>query len=119
MSVQPTATPQRGQTQPLTRVQIARYAGAVDDYNPIHVDEEFARAAGMPSVIAHGPLTVALALDLLVAQVGADALTGLEARLTAPVFPGDRLSLVPTDEGAELVKQDGGVVASFVVRRSS
>ena len=28
---------------PLKRVQIARYAGAVRDFNPIHVDEEFAR----------------------------------------------------------------------------
>lgn len=44
-------------SEPISRVQIARYAGAVDDFNPMHVDEEFAKAAGMPSVIAHGPLT--------------------------------------------------------------
>ncbi|MGY1813264.1 MaoC family dehydratase [Blastococcus sp. SYSU D00820] len=119
MSVHPPETLQRAETEQLTRVQIARYAGAVDDFNPIHVDEEFARASGMPSVIAHGPLTVALALDLVVAQLGAEALTGLEARLTAPVFPGDRLALVPTEDGVQVEKQDGTVVATFVLGRSS
>lgn len=102
---------ERAETTPLTRVQIARFAGAVDDFNPVHVDEEFARAAGMPSVIAHGPLTVALALDLLVAQVGTDSLCSLEARLTAPVFPGERLAVVPTDTGAQVEKDGGTVVA--------
>lgn len=107
---------QRAETAPLTRVQIARYAGAVDDFNPIHVDEAFATAAGMPSVIAHGPLTVALALDLVVAQLGPAGLTALDARLTAPVFPGDRLAVVPTEAGARVEKQDGTVVAEFTFR---
>lgn len=106
---------QRAETAPVTRVQISRYAGAVNDFNPIHVDEEFARAAGMPSVIAHGPLTVALALDLIVAQLGPEAVGRLEARLTAPVFPGDQLTLVPTDEGAQVEKQDGTVVATLIL----
>lgn len=110
---------QRAETAPLTRVQIARYAAAVDDFNPIHVDEAFAKAAGMPSVIAHGPLTVALALDLVVAQLGPAGLTSLEARLTAPVFPGDRLAVVPTDGGAQVEKQDGTVVATFTLGRTA
>jgi acyl dehydratase len=112
-------TLERAETAPLTRVQIARYAGAVDDFNPIHVDEEFARGAGMPSVIAHGPLTVALALDLLVAQVGTAGLSSLDARLTAPVFPGDRLTVVPTDAGAQVEKQDGTVVATLTLGRTA
>ena len=33
---------------PLTRSHIVRYAGAGGDFNPIHHDEQFARAAGMP-----------------------------------------------------------------------
>jgi acyl dehydratase len=103
---------------PVTRVQIARYAAAVDDFNPIHVDEEFARAAGMPSVIAHGPLTVAVAVDLLVGQLGPEALAGLDARLTAPVFPGDRITLVPTESGAEGRKDDGTVVLRLTVTRA-
>lgn len=97
---------------PVDRVQIARYAGAVDDYNPVHVDEEFAKAAGLPSVIAHGPLTIALALDAVVAQVGPTALRSATARLSAPVFPGDVLLVAPTDAGVEVSKADGTVVAT-------
>ena len=100
---------------PVSRVQLARYAGAVDDYNPVHVDEEFARAAGLPSVIAHGPLTVSLALDAVVAQVGPAALRSATARLSAPVFPGDVLTVSPTDTGLEVRKADGTVAATLTL----
>jgi acyl dehydratase len=99
-------------TATVTRAQIARYAGAVGDFNPIHVDEEFARAAGLPSVIAHGPLTLTLAIDTLVAQVGADALRRFDARLKAPVVPGDTLTVVPADDSVEVRTGSGNVVAT-------
>lgn len=102
---------------PVTRVQIARYAGAVNDFNPVHVDEEFARAAGLPSVIAHGPLTVALALDAVVEQLGPAALRSAQARLSAPVFPGDELTVVPAPDGAEVRKADGTSVATIALTR--
>lgn len=97
---------------PVTRVQIARYAGAVGDFNPIHLDEEFARAAGMPSVIAHGPLTLTLAIDSLVSQVGAGALRRFDARLRAPVVPGDTLTVAPSDDAVEVRTGAGNVVAT-------
>lgn len=100
---------------PVSRVQISRYAAAVDDYNPVHVDEEFAKAAGLPSVIAHGPLTVALALDAVVAQIGPDALRSATARLSAPVFPGDVLTVSPSDKGVEVRKADGTVAATITL----
>lgn len=100
---------------PVSRVQISRYAGAVDDYNPVHVDEEFAKAAGLPSVIAHGPLTIALALDAVVAQLGPEALRSATARLLAPVFPGDELTVAPTEKGIEVRKPDGTVVATVAL----
>lgn len=37
----------------------ARYAGASGDFNPIHIDEEFARAVGLPGRILHGLWTMA------------------------------------------------------------
>jgi acyl dehydratase len=104
-------------TAPVQRVQIARYACAVGDFNPMHLDDDFAKAAGMPSVIAHGPLSVALVLDAIVAQLGADAVRGLKARLTAPVFPGDTLTLVPTDAGAEVRKADGSTAMTLELAR--
>jgi acyl dehydratase len=99
----------------LTRQQIARYAGAVRDFNPIHVDEEFAKASGMPSAIAHGPLTLARALDAIVAQVGVERIRGFDARLKAPYFPGQTMTVTPTDGGVELRDGSGTVLASVNV----
>jgi acyl dehydratase len=107
-------------TEPVSRVQIARYAGAVGDFNPIHLDDAFAAKAGLPSVIAHGPLTLALILDVIVGQLGPDALTSFDARLRAPVFPGDQLTVTPSDEGVEVSNASGTVVATVtLVARSN
>jgi acyl dehydratase len=103
-------------TAPVSRVQIARYACAVGDFNPIHIDEVFAQAAGMPSVIAHGPLTAALVIDALVAQVGAAALGAADVRFRNPVFPGDTLTVVPSEGGAEVRKSDGSVAATVILK---
>ena len=43
---------------PVDRVQLARYAGASGDFNPMHVDEVYARGMGMPSVYAPGMLVM-------------------------------------------------------------
>lgn len=101
---------------PLTRTQIARYASGVRDFNPMHVDEAFATSAGMSSVIAHGPLSVALVIDALVEQLGADRLRRVSARLTAPVYPGEELEIVGGEEPgtAELRKREDGAVAAKV-----
>ena len=44
---------------PLTRTTLALYAGASGDHNPMHIDIDFARGAGMPDVFAHGMLSMA------------------------------------------------------------
>jgi len=41
------------------RFLTVRYAGASGDYNPIHIDEEFARSVGLPGRILHGLWTMA------------------------------------------------------------
>jgi acyl dehydratase len=82
----------------MNRRKIVQFAGIVQDFNPVHFDDEFARKAGLPQVIAQGPLTVAIALDALVAQHG-PALRSLNMRLKSPVFPGDELTLKATGEG--------------------
>lgn len=46
---------------PITRMQLARYAGASGDFNPLHTDETFARAIGLDSVIAHGMFVAGIA----------------------------------------------------------
>lgn len=44
---------------PISRTTLALFAGASGDHNPIHIDTDFARKAGMPDVFAHGMLSMA------------------------------------------------------------
>ena len=44
---------------PISRYTLALYAGASGDHNPIHIDSDFAKSAGMPDVFAHGMLSMA------------------------------------------------------------
>ena len=44
---------------PISRLTLALYCGASGDHNPIHVDSDFAKSAGMPDVFAHGMLSMA------------------------------------------------------------
>lgn len=46
-------------TAPISRFNLALYCGASGDHNPIHVDTDFAKAAGFPDVFAHGMLSMA------------------------------------------------------------
>ncbi|MFJ7210481.1 MaoC family dehydratase [Amycolatopsis sp. NPDC098790] len=79
----------------VTRDQLVRYAGAAMDFNPIHWNEAFAKEVGLPDVIAHGMLTMALAGRVVTDWLGNPArLIDLSARFTRPV-------VVPnTPEGA-------------------
>lgn len=78
---------------PIGRVDIARFAAAVNDFNPIHVDEEFAKSVGFPSAIAHGPLALAFAVQLLAKTFGVANVRGVSAQFRAPVLPDDVLRI--------------------------
>lgn len=47
------------------RARLVRYAGASGDFNPIHWNERFATEVGLPGVIAHGMLTMGLAVTVV------------------------------------------------------
>lgn len=86
----------------LSRTQIVQYAGASGDYNPLHSDEVFAReVAGVPTVFAHGMLTMGMTGRLLTDWFGASAIEDYSARFVAQVWPGDTLvargTVVETD----------------------
>jgi len=81
----------------LTRTRIVQYAGASGDYNPLHVDERFAReVAGYPGVFAHGMLTMGMTARAITDWVGEERLTRFGVRFTAQVWPGDTLTAVVT-----------------------
>ena len=50
-------------TEPIDRDVLRRYADASLDFNPMHVDDDFAREAGEPGVIAHGMLTLSIVVE--------------------------------------------------------
>ena len=76
--------------------QADRYAVASGDDNPIHVDADTARRAGLPGVILHGLCTMAFAQrDLIDRLADGDParLKRLAVRWASPVFPGETLTL--------------------------
>lgn len=98
----PLAVIERG---PVERIQIARFAAATGDFNPIHCDEAFAQKAGFPSVIAHGPLALAYLVQALGKNFGADNVRGVTAQFRAPVLPGDVLRVEGTV--SDLIEVEG------------
>jgi acyl dehydratase len=74
----------------VTREQISAYAEASGDHNPIHLDDEAARAAGLPGVIAHGMLGMAQLANFVVGYAGDHRrLRRLRCRFSGMVLPGD------------------------------
>jgi acyl dehydratase len=90
----------------VTRDQIRAYAEASGDHNPIHLDDEAARAAGLPGVIAHGMLGMAQLANFVVAYAGDHRrLRLLRCRFSGMVLPGDTITFTGRVTG-----EDGGLV---------
>ena len=83
-----------------TREQIAAYAEAGGDHNPIHLDDDFARSVGLPGVIAHGLLQMGI-LGTVAADAagGPSHLTRLSVRFAGMVLPGDTVTFSATPAG--------------------
>jgi acyl dehydratase len=81
----------------LKRTQIAMYAGASADFNPLHTDEVFAtQTAGNKTVMAHGMLVMGLAGRVLSDWFGHANVRRYRARFQAPTWPGDTLTVTAT-----------------------
>lgn len=78
---------------PVTRAMLARYAAASLDFNPIHIDTDFARAAWRDDVIAHGMLSFSLAARLVSEWAGADTVRRIAGRFTAITHVGDEIAV--------------------------
>ncbi|AWZ06969.1 MULTISPECIES: MaoC family dehydratase [unclassified Streptomyces] len=92
---------------PVTRATLVRYAGASGDFNPIHWNEKFATAVGLPDVIAHGMFTMAEAVRVVTDWVGdPGAVVEYGVRFTKPV-------IVPNDERGALIEVTAKVAAKL------
>ena len=80
----------------LSRGDLVNYAGVAGDANPIHWDEDIAKLAGLPDVIAHGMLTMGLGAGFASTWSGdPGAVTRYAVRLSAPV-------IVSATQGADI-----------------
>ncbi|MCC9052946.1 MaoC/PaaZ C-terminal domain-containing protein [Microbacterium lacticum] len=81
----------------LTRESLVRYAGASGDFNPIHYRDDVAERVGLPGVLAHGMLTMGLAVETVVPWLGdAGRIVDYGVRFTRPV-------VVDAESGADVV----------------
>lgn len=110
------AAPQRI-VGPISRTQIVRYAGAGGDFNPIHHDEAFARAAGYPGVFAHGMLTAGILGGHVADWLGGAQLRRFSTRFVGQVWPGDELVLGGAVDALEFTSQGLRLRCSLTVHR--
>ena len=92
---------------PITRTDIVRFAGAGGDFNPLHHDEEYARAAGFPGVFAMGQMQAGMLSRLATDWLGLRAIRTYRVRLSAKVWPGDVLSLRGREESRQREEETG------------
>ncbi len=77
----------------VTQDQIEKYARASGDFNPIHVDREFAATTQFGGTIAHGMMVAATISEMMAAAFGRDwpESGGMKIRFRSPVKPGQRI----------------------------
>jgi len=85
---------------PIQQIQLTRYAGASGDFNPIHQDDEFAKAAGMGGVFAHGMLSMGFVAQAVTDWAGPGTVRKLGVRFVGLV----RLKDVVTCRGRVLAR---------------
>ena len=101
------------ETFALTRDHLVRYAGASGDFNPIHYRDDVAQQAGLDGVLAHGMLTMGLAIAPVVAWLGErGSIRSYQVRFTKPVYvpaegatsltSSSSVTKIPEDESSDL-----------------
>lgn len=92
----------------IERIDFVKYAGASGDFNPLHVDETYAKEAGNQSVFGHGMLTAGYAARMVADWFGLANVEQFKTRFTAKLWPGDTLTV--TGEVVDKYESDGNVL---------
>jgi len=105
------------------RYLTVRYAGASGDFNPIHIDEEFARSVGLPGRILHGLWTMAqVARAQTEAAGGPEALRRLAVQFRGPGVPEQEVVVRSTvrevSGGGALVEADAEQGGKRIIRKA-
>jgi acyl dehydratase len=77
---------------PLTRQDIVQYAGAAWDFSPLHYDQTFVEAAGLPNVVIMGMFTAGMAARCITDFAGAGQVRDYKVRFRARLYPGDTIT---------------------------
>ena len=101
----------------VTHAMLALYAHASSDPNPLHVDPEFARAAGMPDVVAHGMLSMAWLGRLVTNWAPQRQLREFSVRFTAITHVGEQI--VCTGRVAEKLERDSERIVRVAVQTAN
>jgi acyl dehydratase len=86
---------------PLTRATLALYAGGSGDHIPLHIDSDFARAAGHPDVFMHGMLGAAWLARLLTQWAPQECLREFGVRFQAITWVGEALTATGVVEAVD------------------
>jgi acyl dehydratase len=100
---------------PLTRATLALYAGGSGDHIPLHIDSDFAKAAGYSDVFMHGMLGVAYLARMLTGWVPQERLREIAVRFSAITYPGETLTAAGT---VTAVEPNGRVIIDVVLRNA-
>ena len=113
---------------PVTAVELALFAAASGDHNPLHLDAAVARAAGFERPVVHGMLTMAVVARLFTHRFGAGSVRAFDTRFTGVALLGDTLHasavLTGTEDGdaryqLRVRTQDGAEIATGTARIST
>lgn len=110
--------------EPVSRIDLIKYAGASGDYNPIHTIDEEAEKAGLPGIIAHGMWTMGNLAKLFTPYLEDGFIQDYTIRFSGMVFLQDVITLKANLDGASeqqlefkvmAVNQDGKKVIKGTV----
>ncbi len=102
-------------TKLVTQDNINLYAEASQDFNPVHINEEFAKKTALGGTVAHGMLILSYVSQMMTAAFGQSWLVGgkLDVRFREPARPGD--SIMVSGKISKLEKGSGQTVVTCSV----
>jgi len=100
---------------PLTRATLALYAGGSGDHIPLHIDSDFAKAAGHRDVFMHGMLGVAYLVRMITQWVPQERLRDIHVRFSAITYPGEQLTAAGV---VSAIAPDGAVALELTLRNA-
>ncbi|MDQ0269678.1 MaoC/PaaZ C-terminal domain-containing protein [Cytobacillus purgationiresistens] len=94
---------------PISRVQLVKYAGASGDFNPLHTVEEVGEEAGS-GIIAHGMLIMGMASQGVTSWIERKNIESIRVRFQKMTYPGEQIHVI----GKVLKKEENNLIIGEV-----